>query len=109
MPLETKKEQEDKAMNINIVYFQDEDLETLLESKPFTSFIIEESYKRVKKALEENLDKVELFTISNLLLSVEVSKKNYKSILETTIGHYTEIEEYKKCSEIQNLIKKYKL
>jgi len=103
------KEQENKALNINIIYFQDEDLETLLESEEFISFITKESYKRVLKALEENLDTIELFTISNLLLSVEINKKHYKSILETNIKYYTEIEDYKKCSEIQKIIKKYEL
>jgi hypothetical protein len=100
---------EDKALNLNLVYFEEEDLFNLLENEEFSSFIITESYKRIKKALEEKLDKIELFTISNLMLSIEAEKNNFKPILDTVLEYFAKIEEYKKCSEVKNLIEKYKL
>lgn len=109
MKKEVNNETEDKVYNLNIIYFEEEDLQSLLEGEEFPSFIIEESYKRVKKALEEKLDKVELFTISNLMLSIEADKNNFKSILNTAEKHFAKIENYSECSAIQKLIKKYKL
>lgn len=104
-----KTEVKDEVINLNIVYFQEEDLEILLETKEFTDLVIQESYKRVKKALEEKLKKITLFKISNLMLSVEVEHSNYLNILNNTLAYYTEEEKYEICSEIQKIIKKYKL
>jgi hypothetical protein len=104
-----KIEVKDEIINLNIVYFQEEDLEILLEKKEFTDLVIQESYKRVKKALEEKLDKITLFKIPNLMLSIEVESSNYLSVINNALNHYTTEEKYEMCIEIQQLIKKYKL
>lgn len=109
MKKEVNDETEDKVYNLNIIYFEEEDLQSLLEGEEFPSFIIEKAYKRIKKALEEKLSKIELFTISNLMLSIEADKNNYKHILDTAEKHFAKIENYSECSTIQKIIKKYKL
>ena len=106
---EKNQEAEDSLINLNIIYEEESDLEHLLETEEFQNFIIVESFKRVKKAVEEKLDKIILFTISNLLLTVEVDKNNYKPILLTSLDYYARIEDYKKCSEIKNFIETHKL
>jgi len=104
-----KIEVKDEIINLNIVYFQEEDLEILLEKKEFTDLVIQESYKRVKKALEENLKKITLFKIPNLMLYIEAQHSNYIEILNKALEHYTIEEKYEMCHEIQKIITKYKL
>ena len=100
----TKKQ--DTPTAIELVWENKQDLIDLSNEDVFTSFILKESYKTVKRAITTNLSKVELFNIFNLSIIVEVEKTNYSSILEKVMNEYLLIEDYEECSKIKNLIKK---
>jgi len=91
---------------IELVWDDKQDLIELQDEAKFTDFILRESYKSVKKAIENNLSKIELFNIFNLCVLVEVKKSNYAPILEKVMELYVLEEDYEECSKIKNLIKK---
>jgi len=92
--------------NIELVYGSKEDLIGLASKEQFVEFILEDSLSTITKAINENLENVELFNILNLSLIVELDKSNYKNVLGRIIQHYVEVEDYDKCIEIQSLINK---
>ena len=99
---------EGKTTMLEILYNDGEDLKELATKEEFREFILEDSLRSIKKAIKNNLDKVELFNIFNLSLIVELDKSNYKSVLEKISKHYIEDENYEICSSINKLIKKIK-
>ena len=101
--IKTKKRE---ITNIELIYGRKEDLVGLASKEEFVKFILEDSLSTITKAINENLEKVELFNILNLSLIVELDKSNYKNVLERIIQRYVEVEDYDKCIEIQSLIKK---
>jgi hypothetical protein len=92
--------------NIELVYGSKEDLIGLASKEQFVEFILEDSLSTITKAINENLENVELFNILNLSLIVELDKSNYKNVLGRILQHYVEVEDYDKCIEIQSLINK---
>jgi hypothetical protein len=92
--------------NIELVYGSKEDLIGLASKEQFVEFILEDSLSTITKAINENLENVELFNILNLSLIVELDKLNYKNVLGRILQHYVEVEDYDKCIEIQSLINK---
>lgn len=91
---------------IEIKYSEKSDITALASTENFVNFILESTLKSITKAIEKNLDKIELFNIVNLSLIVELDKSNFKSALETIIQHYLKEEDYDKCAKIQSLINK---
>ena len=100
---------ERKTTNIEITYNDLSDLKKLSSKEGFSEFILEDSLKTIKMALENSLDKVELFNIFNLSLIVELKKPHYRDVLNNIIKHYTNEENYEKCVLIQNIIDKYEI
>ena len=98
-----------ETTSIEIVYNNSEDLKKLSTREEFIEFILEDSFKTIEIALENKLDKVELFNIFNLSLVVELEKSNYKNVLNNLVKHCIDTEDYEKCSLIQNIIKKYEI
>ena len=105
MEKETKTKKRE-VTTIEIVYSEKDDLIQLASKEEFVIFILEDSLKTITKAVEENLEKVELFNIFNLSLIVELDKSKYKSVLQRIIDYYVGIEDYDKCIEIQSTINK---
>jgi len=105
--LKTEKKKQ-QGVNIELVWEDKQDLIDLSNESIFTNFILKESYKIVKKAINNNLSKVELFNIFNLSIIVEVEKQHYTSILEKVMNVYELNEDYEECSKIKKLIKKIK-
>lgn len=95
-----------EVTNIELVYGSKEDLVSLASKEEFINFILEDSLKTITNAIEENLEKVELFNILNLSLIVGLDKSKYKPVLQRIIRYYENIEDYTKCMEIQSLINK---
>ena len=90
---------------IELVWDDKQDLIGLQDEVKFTNFVLKESYKSVKKAIKNNLSKIELFNIYNLCILIEVKKSNYSSILEKVEKLYIEEENYEECSKIKDLKK----
>jgi len=100
----TKKQ--DTPTAIELVWENKQDLIDLSNEDVFTSFILKESYKSLKIAINGNLSKVTLFDIFNLSILIEVKKSNYIPILGKIMDVYELAEDYEECSKIKNLIKK---
>ena len=61
----TKKKE---VTNIELVYENKKDLISLASNEEFVKLILEDSLKTITKAINENLEKVELFNILSLNL-----------------------------------------
>jgi|TARA_R110000822_G_scaffold74910_2_gene179958 hypothetical protein len=92
-----------KPTLLEIVYNDSEDLKKLATREEFKQFIIEDSLKTIKNAIENNLDKVELFNIFNLSLVIELEKSNYKSVLDKITEYHIKEENYEICNSIKKL------
>lgn len=103
------KKHEKETTSIEIIYNDSEDLKRLSDREEFIQFILEDSFKTIEMALENNLEKVELFNIFNLSLIVEIEKPNYKKVLNNLVKYYIKEENYEKCSLIKHIIKKYEI
>ena len=101
----TKKRE---VTNIELSYRNREDIINLASKKEFVDFVLKDSLKAIDDAIENNLDKVELFNILNLSLIIKLEKSNFKSVLERIMQYYADKEDYDKCIEIQSLIKNVK-
>ena len=95
-----------EVTSIEISYYSKDELKKLSNEEEFVTFIIQDSYKTIKSAISDKLEKVELFNILNLSIIVELHSRNFKKVLKRIINHYIACEDYEKCSEIKKLIKK---
>ena len=71
------EETKTKTTLIEIVYNDSSDLKKLASKEEFRTFIIKDSLESIKNALKYGDDKVELFNIFNLSLTVELKRSNF--------------------------------
>tara|TARA_R110002073_G_scaffold246764_1_gene409501 strand:- start:830 stop:1309 length:480 start_codon:yes stop_codon:yes gene_type:complete len=103
------KEDTDSSSKREVTYIEiswenKSDVLDLVNTKPFTNFVLEESYEAIKAAMEEDLEVIELFNIQNLSIIVEIEKCHFPSVLEKIKEMYVDLEDYEECTKIQNLI-----
>ena len=102
--LNTNNDNEREATYIELVWDSKQDLIDLENNETFTNFILLKSYTAIEDAIEDNLDKVELFNIFNMSLIIELDKSNFNIVLNKILNYYIEIEDYEECEKIQKLI-----
>lgn len=100
------KSQKPSITAIELDFSDKQDLIDLSSDEKFINFILMDTYKSLKIAINGNLSKVTLFDIFNLSILIEVKKSNFTPILEKIMGVYELAEDYEECSKIKNLIKK---
>jgi len=93
-------------INLQIAYENEEDLKAISKNEDFTSFALQKSLDVILQAIEDKKDKVELFNIVNLSLIVEIDSTQYPAILKKIQEYYSQIEDFDKCIEIQDVINK---
>jgi hypothetical protein len=98
------EETKSKTTLIEIVYNDSSDLKKLASKEEFRTFIIKDSLESIKNALKYGDDKVELFNIFNLSLTVELKRSNFKSVLNNITKYYINDEDYEMCNQIKKLI-----
>lgn len=91
---------------IELDFSDKQDLIDLSSDEKFINFILMDTYKSLKIAINGNLSKVTLFDIFNLSILIEVKKSNFTPILEKIMDIYELAEDYEECSKIKKLIKK---
>ena len=60
----------------------------------------------ILQSIEDKKDKIELFNIVNLSLIVEIDSTQYTPVLKKIQEHYSQLEDFDKCIEIQDVINK---
>lgn len=68
--------------------------------------VLDETVKAIKEGIENNKKSIYLFKIADSDYYVELGKDKWKPILENMINLYAEKEDYAKCIEFRELIKK---
>ena len=94
---------------LELIFRDKQDLKNLSSEEKFVTFIVNDSLNSIKNALENNLDRVELFNIFNLSLSVELEQPYYKNVLNKITQFYIEQEDYETCDDIKKIIEKYEI
>lgn len=95
-----------EATYIELVWDNTQDLIDLENSPEFSSFILLKSYEAITTAIENDLDKVELFNIFNMSIIIELDKSQFPLVLDSIIEYFVGIEDYEECKKIKNLIDK---
>ena len=104
--LNMNKDKEREVTPIEITYNTKKDLDELASSDQFKSFILKRTLEEIEFALENNLEKIEIFNIFNLSLIIELERKNFKSVLDKVMDSYVKDEDFEKCNQIKKLIDK---
>jgi hypothetical protein len=94
------------VVNIEIIWQDKQDLIDLGDKIEFSNFILKTSYHAIVKAIDKDLEKVELFNILNVALTVELDKSNFHSVLNKIKDMYITQEDYEECAKIQSTIEK---
>lgn len=100
------KEIDREITPIEITYNTKNDLDELASNSSFKSFILKRTLREIEFALENNLEKIEIFNIFNLSLIIELERKNFKSVLNKIIDSYIKEEDFEKCNQVKQLIEK---
>ena len=100
------KDKEREVTPIEITYNTKKDLDELASSDQFKSFILKRTLEEIEFALENDLEKIEIFNIFNLSLIIELERKNFKSVLDKVMDSYVKDENFEKCNQIKKLIDK---
>jgi hypothetical protein len=98
------KETKPTTTLIEIVYNDSSDLKKLASKEDFVNFIVKDSLESIENAIKYGDEKVELFNIFNLSLTVELKRSNFKSVLNNITKYYIKDEDYEMCNNIKNLI-----
>ena len=96
------KDKEREVTPIEITYNTKKDLAS---SDQFKSFILKRTLEEIEFALENNLEKIEIFNIFNLSLIIELERKNFKSVLDKVMDSYVKDENFEKCKEAMGKVK----
>jgi hypothetical protein len=68
--------------------------------------IIEETVFAINDGLKTNKKSISLFEVADSNSYIQLEKNNWKPVLETLLDYYVEQENYDKCIECRDLIKK---
>lgn len=101
-----EKVKENEVTKIQIGYQDPNDLLELRENLSFTKYVHKKTLEKIKYALNNNLDKVEIFNIFNMALIIELEKINFKDALAKMNSIYIDEEDFEKCAELQKIINK---
>jgi hypothetical protein len=93
--------------NINLVIYEQEQIQTLKESVQFKTFIFEQVLTAIKDAIKNKLNEAKVLNVVNFNYSLTITKSQFKDILNNILKFNEEQEEYLKCKDITKLIKKY--
>jgi hypothetical protein len=98
-----KKLAEYAPLNLVLEFNETNDLNALYNSADFKKVIYDEMHKIFEFISKNKPEKMDIFKLNNLGITVTLPKLEYKKALEKTIQYYTEQEDYIKCSELDKL------
>jgi hypothetical protein len=94
-------------LNIELVIYEQEQINSLKESVEFKTFIFKHVLISIKDAIKNKLNEAKILNVVNFNYTLIINKTQFKDILNTILKFYEEQEEYLECKEITKLIKKY--
>ena len=95
-----------KPTNLELFFFNRDELDEMTSSPEFHKFIKMETYKAIEYAIENNLPSVEVFKLWNLGYMVIIPEDQYEGALNKILPVFEEEEDYDKCLKIKKLIKR---
>ena len=93
------------AVEIELTYEEIGLIPDLLKEDSFKDHILTETYNAISYAVENSLDKIDLFNIVNLGYNISLDKKDFIPALNIILKMYERREDYLECATVQNLIK----
>jgi hypothetical protein len=104
--LKTKNEMRRKIPILRIKMDIGADYSQITEVPEIRKIVMEETVYAIKEGIEKKKDSISLFEIYNTNYLIELSKKEWKSSLETALEYFLENEEYDRCAEARDLLNK---
>ncbi len=93
------------AIEIELTYDEVGLIPDLLEEESFKDHILTETYDAISYAVENSLDKIDLFNIVNLGYNISLGKEDFIPTLNVILKMYERKEDYLECATVQNLVK----
>ena len=91
---------------IEISYINRKELRELENKYEFIQYILKNTLKSIKEAINKKWKKVELYNVINLSIIIELKRSNFPKVLDTICDFYQNEENYEMCAKIQKLKKK---
>lgn len=92
---------------INYVIRQFEDFETITEQKSVRKMIYDNLIDAIKYSIQNNKKDADVVQIYETDCILSLDKSDWTETLNEAINFYAADDDYDKCIEIQNIIKKY--
>lgn len=95
-----------KVPNLVITPLKGVSLEDLLEYEPILNLVRQETPKGIERAITGFKQDATLLEINNSGYCIEIPQKFWKNALDACLEHYSTLEDFEKCIEIQKTLQK---
>jgi len=95
-----------KRRKIPILFNPNIDSSLLKASPAVKDLILNEAVNAIKDGVLRNKKSISLFGIANSNLFINLKKEKWKSTLQNSMDYFVKLENYDRCIEIRDLIKK---
>ena len=102
----TKTVKQYAPLNIELVIYEQDQIDSLKNSVEFKTFIFENILISIKEAIKNKLNEIKILNVINFNYILTINKTQFKDILNNILKFYEEQEKYLECEEITKLIKK---
>jgi hypothetical protein len=102
----TKTVKQYAPLNIELVIYEQDQIDSLKNSVEFKTFIFENILISIKEAIKNKLNEIKILNVINFNYTLTINKTQFKDILNNILKFYEEQEKYLECEEITKLIKK---
>lgn len=82
--------------------------EQLTKIPQIRNAVIQETIIAIKEGILKKKQTIPLFEVANSQYYINIERKHWKRALSTAIDYFVELEDYDKCIECRELIKKLK-
>jgi len=95
----------DKIPNLVITPLKGISLGEIMEYEAILDLVRRETPVGIERAIKQNKQDATLVEINNSGYYIEIPYKFWRNALNAVLEHYTDLEDYEKCIEIQNTLK----
>lgn len=106
--MKRKSNKKHMPLNIRVAYSELDDIDNLKDSLDFKKLIYDETANVLTYLSKNKHSKIDLFNLimENKGIVISVEKKDYQTVLDSTIKFYGDQEDYDKCIELTKLKEK---
>lgn len=95
----------DKVPNLVITPLKGISLGEIMKYEPILELVRRETPKGIQRAIQSSKQEATILEINNSGYCIEIPYKFWRNALNACLEHYTDLEDYEKCIEIQDVVK----